>query len=99
MKQTVRRIPRCVSLTPTWLGSVHLLDCWTSSAASCTAHVTTRHAAFRHTTTACSLVDLHHDRVHNALELLLPCFKLVLLSKLVLVEPIECLLNSLLDLV
>merc|ERR1712091_829614 len=79
--------------------SIHFLNCWTTC--STTWHVaTTRHATFWHTTTpASSLVDFHHDRIHNALELLLLCLKLILLSKLVLVQPVQSLLHRLLDLV
>merc|ERR1712137_212227 len=78
--------------------SVDLLDCW----ATCTAttwHATTpRHTTFRHATATCSLVDLHHDRVNNALKLLLFSLELILLSQLVLVKPIEGLLDCLLNL-
>ena len=34
-------------------------------------HVGTGHAAFGHAAAACGLVDLRHDGVHNALQLLL----------------------------
>merc|ERR1712137_1392541 len=78
--------------------SVDLLDCW----ATCTAttwHATTpRHTTLRHATTTCSLVDLHHNWVDNALKLLLFGLELILLSQLVLVKPIEGLLHCLLDL-
>merc|ERR1719223_517828 len=56
-------------------------------------------ATVRHATPSCGLVDLHHDWVHNALELLLFCFELILLGHLVLVQPVEGLLHSLLDFV
>merc|ERR1719199_1131101 len=77
---------------------VDLLDSW----ATCTAttwHATTpRHTTLWHATATCSLVDLHHDWVDDALKLLLFCLKLILLSQLVLVEPIEGLLHCLLNL-
>merc|ERR1712187_1070607 len=57
------------------------------------------HASLGHTAAATScLVHLHHDRVHDALELLLLGFELVLLGQLVLVEPVQCLLHGLFDL-
>merc|ERR1719174_1081326 len=70
----------------------HLLDSW----ATCTT--TTWHATLWHSTATCSLVDLHHDWVDDAFKLLLLSLKLILLSQLVLVEPIEGLLHCLLDL-
>merc|ERR1719380_410203 len=72
-----------------------------TSARRCTTTVaSTRHATLRRSSrTTCCLVDLHHDRVHNALKLLLLGLKFVLLRKLVLIKPIKSLLHCLLDLV
>merc|ERR1719326_1968351 len=85
-----------------WMATlVNLLHCWATS--SCSRWGTSRHAtrhAIRHATlTTCRLVDLHHDGIHYALQLLLLGLKLILLSKLVLVKPIEGLLHGLLNLV
>merc|ERR1719253_1483900 len=77
---------------------VNLLDGWTAVAAR-SAHATTRHAAFWHATATCCLVDLHHDWVDNAFQLLLFALELILLSKLVLVQPIKSFLHGLLNLV
>eukprot|EP00438_Fugacium_kawagutii_P036330 Skav220742 [mRNA] locus=scaffold2753:402066:402800:+ [translate_table: standard] len=77
---------------------VNLLDGWASTTARSTTHATTRHATLWHPAAACSLVDLHHDGVHNALELLLLGLKLILLSKLILVQPVQCLLHCGFDL-
>merc|ERR1719261_2445650 len=76
--------------------SVHLLHRGAAPAAGgCAA----TEAALRHATTATrGLVHLHHDRVHDALEFLLLGLELVLLSKLVLVQPVQGLLHSRLDL-
>merc|ERR1719215_1709754 len=64
-----------------------------------TTHASSRHTTLGHAATAArSLVDLHHDRVHSAFELLLLSLELVLLRKLVFVEPVQCLLHGLLDL-
>merc|ERR1711982_304917 len=62
-------------------------------------HATTRHAAFWHATTAAgSLVNLHHDWIDDSLEFLLFGFELILLRQLILVEPVQCVLHCLLDL-
>merc|ERR1719213_1333615 len=53
----------------------------------------------RHATTDRTLVDLHHDRVHDTLDLLLLRLELVALRHLVAVQPVERLLDGLLDLV
>eukprot|EP00438_Fugacium_kawagutii_P026006 Skav207367 [mRNA] locus=scaffold3618:26202:26651:+ [translate_table: standard] len=91
-----KKLPRRKAVRHTFL--VDLLDRWASAAARSTTHATTRHASFWHTTATCSLVDLHHDGVHNALELLLLGLKLILLGKLILVQPVQRLLHSRLDL-
>merc|ERR1740117_2849668 len=76
--------------------SINLFDCWATSAAWRGATIT----ALRHATTAtCSLVDFHHDWVDDTLDLLLLSLELVFLGKLILVQPIQTLLNRLLNLV
>mmetsp|Transcript_6921 Transcript_6921/g.9599 ORF Transcript_6921/g.9599 Transcript_6921/m.9599 type:complete len:184 (+) Transcript_6921:89-640(+) len=78
---------------------IHLLNGGAAATGCSISEVGPRHAA-RHTATAtCRLVHLHHDGVHDSLQLLLLGLKLVLLSQLVLVEPIQCLLNGLFNLV
>merc|ERR1719203_2052481 len=79
---------------------VHLLHSGSTGATrSGTSTKSAWHITFRSSTaTARCLVDLHHDGVHCTLQLLLLRLKLVLLSKLVLVEPIECVLHGFLDL-
>merc|ERR1740117_1496014 len=81
--------------------SINLFDCWATSAAWRGAPITaTRHATLRHATTAtCSLVDFHHDWVHDTLNLLLLGLELILLGKLILVQPIQSLLNRLFNLI
>merc|ERR1712087_563116 len=76
---------------------VDLLDSWATSATRrCAA---AWHASLRHTTsTTCSLVDLHHDRIHDTLQFFLLCLELVFLCKLVLVKPVKRVLNGLLNL-
>merc|ERR1712023_347445 len=76
---------------------VHLLDC--GATAGIVIKTSARHATGSIRCATCSLVHLHHDGIHDALKLFLLCFKLVLFGKLILVKPIESLLNSLLDLV
>merc|ERR1711941_164526 len=79
--------------------SIHFLNSWTPSTTTWHA-ASTRHATFWHsTTTAGSLVDFHHDGIYNTFELLLLCLKLILLGKLILVQPVQSFLHSLLDLV
>merc|ERR1740138_752703 len=78
---------------------VDLLHCWASTTTAAW-HATTWHTA-RHATiwcTACCLVHLHHDWVHDTLKLFLPRLEFVFLSQLVLVQPIKSLLNRCLDL-
>merc|ERR1719487_1630770 len=72
---------------------INLLHCWAGT--SCSRWGSSRHA----TLATCCLVDLHHDGVHNAFQLLLLGLELVLLSKLVLVKPIESLLHRFLNFV
>merc|ERR1712113_367127 len=78
---------------------VNLLDCRATGTTRCCAiKATTRHASLWHPTTSGSLVDLHHDWVHDSFQFLLLPLKLVLLGQLILVQPIECLLDCGLDL-
>merc|ERR1719375_324289 len=83
-----------------WANLVYLLNCG-ASAAACRVIVetSTRHATRSIWRTTCSLVDLHHDRVHNALEFFLLGLKLILLGELILIQPVKGFLNSLLNLV
>merc|ERR1719350_177223 len=77
------------------LHSINLLDGRaTTTTWSSTTEVSTRHASLWHTTTTSSLVDFHHDGVDNAFKLLLFGFELVLLSQLVLVQPVESFSHS-----
>merc|ERR1712216_1094580 len=79
--------------------SVNLLDCWAAGTSwwGVSIHTTARHATFW--TTACGLIHFHHDWVHDTLNLLLLRLELILLGQLVLVQPIQSLLNGLLNLV
>merc|ERR1712129_285708 len=78
---------------------VHLLHCGaTGTTRSGTSTESAWHITFRSSTTARCLVVLHHDGIHRTLQLLLLGLKLVLLSKLILVEPIKCVLHGLLNL-
>merc|ERR1719382_963231 len=78
---------------------VNLLDCRTTGTTRCRAiKATTRHASLWHATTSGSLVDLHHDRVHDSFQLLLLPLELVLLGQLIFVQPVQCLLDCSLDL-
>ena len=80
-------------------GLVNLLNGRAAGAAAGgSAHAATGHATLGHATAASRLVDLHHDGVHDALELLLLGLELVLLSELVLVQPVQGLLDCALDL-
>merc|ERR1719378_548924 len=79
---------------------VNLLNGWATGATGSrrgTSEV--RHTAARHAATISSgsLVNLHHDRVHHTLKLLLLGFELVLLCQLVLVQPVEGVLDGLFD--
>merc|ERR1719453_1032583 len=80
---------------------IDLLDSWaTCGTTTCgTTHVW--HAATRHTisTTTSGLVDLHHDWIDNALNFFLLGLEFILLSQLVLVEPVQGFLDCLLNLV
>merc|ERR1712028_162398 len=68
---------------------------WRSTTTTKIGHTTaTRHAT---TVTTSGLIHLHHDGVHNAFNLLLFRFKLILLCKLIFVEPVKGILDSLLD--
>merc|ERR1740117_2345377 len=79
---------------------IHFLDSWAAGTPWGSAiHATAWHSTFGHATAASCLVDLHHDWVHDTLKLLLFRLELILLSHRVLVEPVECFLNCLLNLV
>merc|ERR1719408_1004867 len=79
--------------------SIHLLDRRATRTGTGRGGAAAWHAAHVwHAAAACCLVHLHHDRVHDALDLLLLRLELVLLSELVLVEPVQSLLNGALDL-
>merc|ERR1712032_1608466 len=84
-----------------WKCSVHLLDGGSARAGTSrgiTAE-TSRHASSGHAaTSSCCLVDLRHDRVDDALELLLLALELIFLSQLVLVKPVKSVLHCLFDL-
>merc|ERR1719198_2088408 len=67
------------------------------TAATATRHAAPWHATARHVTPTSRLVNFHHDRIHDTLDLLLLRLKFIFLGHLVLVEPIECILDSLLD--
>merc|ERR1711972_790437 len=73
---------------------VNLLDCRTTGTTRCCAiKPTTRHASLWHPTTSGSLVDLHHNGVHDSFQLFLLPLELVLLGQLIFVQPVECLLD------
>merc|ERR1740121_3021970 len=80
------------------LPSVHLLDGGAASTAAGRTSPGPWHTSLRHATSTSGLVDLHHDRIHDALHLLLLALELLLLCELVLVEPIQGLLHHRLDL-
>merc|ERR1719263_2349537 len=81
-------------------GSVDLLDGWATGCTTCGGTTHVWHAASRHAiSTTSSLVDLHHDGIHNALKFLLLGLKFILLSQLVLVQPVKGFLDCLLNLV
>merc|ERR1719412_969484 len=77
--------------------SVYLLDCRAACAGTrwSVAEAAARHATPGHSfaTTTGGLIDLHHDRIYNTLDFLLPCLEFILLGELVLVEPIKCVLH------
>merc|ERR1719199_1975716 len=78
--------------------SINLLDRRAGAAARGAASAA--HAAHvRHATAASGLVHLHHDRVHDALELLLLGLELLRLGHLVALKPVQGVLDHLLDLV
>merc|ERR1712194_103207 len=76
-----------------------LINLLYSGTARATSWRPARH--IRHTAIAAAascLIHLHHNWVDNALKLLLLRFKLVFLSKLILVQPIQGLLHGFLNL-
>merc|ERR1711884_70920 len=95
--------PRCTSGSRPWPKTDPLINLLHGGAtcASCggSSETTTGHSSLRHpTATTRGLVHLHHDGVDYPLQLLLLAFKFILLGKLVLVEPIQGLLDSILNL-
>merc|ERR1712000_643110 len=80
--------------------SIHFLDCWaTTTTTWCGIAIkTTRHSTLWHAAATCSLVDFHHNWINDTFKFLLLRLKFILLSKLVLVQPIQSLLHCLLDL-
>merc|ERR1719498_991331 len=80
---------------------VYFLNCWATSTTWCSTSIkaSTRHATLWHATTASSLVHLHHNWIHDTLKLLLLGLKFILLRELILVQPVEGLLHSFLNLV
>merc|ERR1719499_1724666 len=78
--------------------SVDFLHRRAACAARCaasTAKAAAWHTALRHAAAAsCCLVYLHHDRIDDTLELLLLGLKFVFLGQLVLVQPVQRLLNG-----
>merc|ERR1719237_1607905 len=82
------------------LCSVDLLHCRAACAGTRWAvEATARHATSRHSfaTATSSLIHLHHDRIYNTLDFLLLRLEFILLGKLVLVQPVQCILHRLLD--
>merc|ERR1712224_618493 len=72
---------------------IHLFDSRTSSSSS-TWHTTAWHTTLGHARSSRRLVHLHHDRIDHTLQFFLPRFKLLLLGELVLLEPVQGLLDS-----
>merc|ERR1719152_553106 len=70
-----------------------------STGSSTSSEAAAGHAALRHAAATCGLVHLHHDGIHDSFQLLLLGLELVLLGKLVLVQPVKGILNCLLNLV
>merc|ERR1712151_1032331 len=91
-------LPLATAELQNWqLRSINFLNsCSTSTTWRGIAEI--RHAALWHTTTSRGLVDLHHDRVHDAFQFFLLSLEFIFLSKLVLVKPIEGFLHCRLDL-
>merc|ERR550532_372721 len=94
----------CVRLHSVWISSGPLHDSvnFLHGRATCTARgsaatkATARHASLRHASaTTRSLVYLHHDGVDYALKFFLFGLKFVFLSKLIFVQPVQCILHRL----
>merc|ERR1719265_1352194 len=75
---------------------VDLLDSWASAATR--SRTGAWHATHVAAASTGSLVHFHHDGIHDALDLLLLGLELILLGKLVLVQPVQSLLHGSLDL-
>merc|ERR1712100_360500 len=73
---------------------VNFLNRWATGTTwwSTSTETTSRHATLWHAAATCSLVYLHHNWVHDTIELFLLGLKLILLRKLILVQPIKSLL-------
>merc|ERR1712187_50029 len=76
---------------------VDLLNGWATAATTTAWHTTAWHTTLWHAATTGSLIDLHHDRIHDPLELLLLSLEFILFGHLFLVEPIQRVLDSFLD--
>merc|ERR1719454_427159 len=83
---------------PPKAGSIHLLNRWATCASARRGCAAGHATHVWHTAATRCLVHLHHYWVHDALDLLLLRLELILLSELVLVEPVQSLLHRLLDL-
>merc|ERR1712187_954188 len=76
---------------------VDLLNGWATAATATAWHTTAWHTTLWHTTTTSCLVDLHHNGIDDPFEFLLLCLEFILFGHLVLVEPIQRVLDSFLD--
>merc|ERR1712232_148459 len=80
--------------------SIDFFDGGATAATTATArHTATRHVWHATFTASRGLIDLHHDRVHDTLELFLLGFELLLFCQLILVQPVQCVLHGSLNLV
>merc|ERR1712183_525843 len=70
-------------------GSIHLLNRWATRASTRRGCAAGHATHVWHAAAPRCLVHLHHYRVHDALALLLLPLDLILLSELVLVEPVQ----------
>ena len=73
---------------------VDLLYCRACTTTCIAWHATTRHAAFRHPASTSRLIHLHHNGIHDPLNLFLLHLEFVFLCELVFVEPIKCILDG-----
>merc|ERR1712039_915058 len=63
---------------------VDLFHRWATATTTAAWHTTAWHTTLWHATATCCLVDLHHDRIDDPLELLLLCLELILFGHLIL---------------